>query len=81
MHVLGLDQGGDGDSVMVPPVRHRANMANLPAVTPLQLVNVGISWLLVGLKKHGFLEISKFLRSALLPHPCEGQLRWFEQKV
>ena len=48
MHVLGLDKGGDGDSVVVPPVRHRANVANLPAVTPLQLAIIGISWLLVG---------------------------------
>ena len=48
MHVFGLDKGGDGDSVVVPPVRHRANVANLPAVTPLQLVIIGVSWLLVG---------------------------------
>ena len=36
-------QRGDDDSMMVPPVRHRANMAHLPADTPLQLVIVGIS--------------------------------------
>ena len=38
MHVLGLDKGGDSDSVVVPSVRHRANMANLPAVTPFAVV-------------------------------------------
>ena len=38
MYVLGLNGGGDGDSVVFLLVRHRADMANLPAITPVAVV-------------------------------------------